>query len=724
MSNLSRLFLFVLLIGFSGTFAPVFDPGGTGGGASLTVKEGDDDPSVSNVETIVITNGTLTDDGGGQVSISISGTGAPTDATYIVQTPNGDLSDEQALSALATGCLGSATTTGVVSARTITGTANQISVANGDCSGNPTLSIPNNPTLPGTTTGTFSGDLTGNVTGNASGTAGSLAANGANCAAGLAPLGVDASGAVESCTDYAEEPGSNGILAKTAANTITNRTITGTANEISVANGDGVAGNPTLSIPSTLNLSSKTLRIPNGTELPGSCTAGDQFMDTDATTGQRHYLCESANTWVVQGDGGGAGEGTVTSVDATGGVETASGSAITETGTIRGVHIAKAETGTTYTVLTGDRGKALTLSNADPIAVTLPQAGTGFEDGWYVWVKNIGVGDATITPTTSTIDGTTSLVLSTNQMAMIRSDGTNYQSYGKALLAEADTLQTTFARDAEVTGANSEANCLKIGDGTNHACFFWDATDGFRVTTDPIGDLTHWIPSNQNYVLHDEEDDSDVLTINPDSGGTGVASVAYRAGSVFTGVTLDVEGSNNTITTTTKVNYAAAVCSGTTGTLNLDTNATLAPTAACAAGSTNTTLIMGYAEFPDSDGEYQVQIPPFQLPADWTGAIDVKAYWRAAATSGDVIWQTQTMCTDDAEVEDVAWNTADAFAADTAKGTTLQLNEASDTGITTTGCTAGDIFHLKFFRQRTHASDTIAGVVQLKNFELTVRRAQ
>src|SRR3990167_3390206 len=52
----------------------------------------------------------------------------------------------------------------------------------------------------GTVTATsFSGNLTGDVTGNAS-TATALAANGANCSAGNYPLGVDASGAVESCT--------------------------------------------------------------------------------------------------------------------------------------------------------------------------------------------------------------------------------------------------------------------------------------------------------------------------------------------------------------------------------------------------------------------------------------------------------------------------------------------------------------------------------------------
>lgn len=46
---------------------------------------------------------------------SSGGSGAPTTATYIVQTPDGTLSAEQALSALATGIMFSTTTTGVVS---------------------------------------------------------------------------------------------------------------------------------------------------------------------------------------------------------------------------------------------------------------------------------------------------------------------------------------------------------------------------------------------------------------------------------------------------------------------------------------------------------------------------------------------------------------------------------------------------------------------------------
>lgn len=52
-----------------------------------------------------------------------------------------------------------------------------------------------------------------------------------------------------------------------------------------------------------------TFQIPNSTTLPATCEVGDVYMDTNATSGQRFYLCESANTWALQGDGGGHANG-------------------------------------------------------------------------------------------------------------------------------------------------------------------------------------------------------------------------------------------------------------------------------------------------------------------------------------------------------------------------------------------------------------------------------
>lgn len=72
----------------------------------------------------------------------------------------------------------------------------------------------------------------------------------------------------------------NGLLTQTAPDTFTGRTIIGTANEISVGDGDGVAGNPTLSLPATIDLGGKTsLEIPNGAA-PTVDANGEIAVDT------------------------------------------------------------------------------------------------------------------------------------------------------------------------------------------------------------------------------------------------------------------------------------------------------------------------------------------------------------------------------------------------------------------------------------------------------------
>ncbi len=85
------------------------------------------------------------------------------------------------------------------------------------------------------------------------------------------------------------------------------------------------------------------------------------------------------------------------------------------------------QTGVNYAYLTGDKGKDVTRSNAAAMADTIPQAGsTGFANGWWTSVTNVGGTQLTITPTTSTIEGRASLILGPGQGAKIISDGTNY----------------------------------------------------------------------------------------------------------------------------------------------------------------------------------------------------------------------------------------------------------------------------------------------------------
>lgn len=693
---------------------------------------------------------------------------APNSATYLMQTANGSTSAEQALGALSTGCLGSTTTTGVVAARTLTGTANQITITNGDCSGTPTFSIPTNPTLPGTTTGTFTGNLTGTAS-----LATALGANGANCSGNNFALGVDASGVGEcaqpafsnlsgsatdaqipdtitaslyvpllggtltgqlitsnlgieftesdtnpacaagnynifvdlsetvfkkcvngsvtamdtgsggggaagganavqtgdgagtltdsgctaasgamTCTSFISGSAGPGILAllegtapganatagyhnlyidvsdsllKTHENggsavtyystanfptalftngancssgqfplgvsasgasencTALPTSITGTANQIAA---DASTGAITLSIPATLDLTSKIFRIPNSTTLPATCTVGDSYMDTDATTGLRFYLCQATNSWVAQGSGGGSG---LTSL--------------------------AAQTGATQTIT---RGVGIGgSSSADDHAFTF---------------------DATeLTNLTFSAGGSASIVWDFN----------------------------LSAGDPQVTFGNA--------------------------------------------------------LVNITSGALQVASVAVptiSSTSTFTNKTYDAEATGNVLTIPTRTWFPAAGCNNATAGSVWDLPTSNPAVAACKTG-TNTQ--MGVLDFADSSSlSAQVHL---KLPSTWTGAIDANVKWMTTATTGDVVWQIALACVADAETDDPAF-TDQLFTADTAKGTTNQTNDASKTGITTTGsCAAGELMHIRIKRDSADAGDTLAATARLLGVEIVLREA-
>lgn len=141
-------------------------------------------------------------------------------------------------------------------------------------------------------------------------------------------------------------------------------------------------------------------------------------------------------------------------------------------GSIATVASINAQTGTSYTFVTGDSAKLVTFSNASATAVTLPVATTsGFGAGFSLDTQNLGAGTVTITPTTSTINGVATLVLTTNKGCSITSDGTNYQisactAVGFAFVPpRTETLSnaTSFTPNVGVADISEQANTQAVG---------------------------------------------------------------------------------------------------------------------------------------------------------------------------------------------------------------------------------------------------------------------
>jgi len=77
----------------------------------------------------------------------------------------------------------------------------------------------------------------------------------------------------------------NGLIAQTAADTFAGRTLTGASNKVDVSNGDGVSGNPTITLSTTLDLGGNTsLEIPNGAGGTTVDATGEVCVDSTSGT--------------------------------------------------------------------------------------------------------------------------------------------------------------------------------------------------------------------------------------------------------------------------------------------------------------------------------------------------------------------------------------------------------------------------------------------------------
>jgi len=361
------------------------------------------------------------------------------------------------------------------------------------------------------------------------------------------------------------------------------------------------------------------------------------------------------------------------------------------------------QTGTSYTFGFSDRGKLVTFSNASPVAVTLPQATSSgsFRSGWTTFTFNLGAGTVTITPTTSTINGSASITLATGEGATIFSNGTNYL----ALRTTVATAGSGGIGTVTTTGSPANGNLAKFSGATSitNTDLTGDITTSGGVATTIANDAV-------SYAKMQNISAASKLLGRGDSGSGDPQEITIGSGLSMSGTTLSVPAG-----AALKAWLPAAGCNNATAGTFWDLPTSTPAAAACVTG-TNTQK--GVLDFADTSGGFSAQNGVL-LPSDWSGTLNARIIWFTTATSGNVKWSLSTICTavGATETDDPSFNTASTVTT-AAPGTANRLQTSSISSVTVTGCAAGELLHLKLFRDGNDGSDTISATARLVGVEI------
>lgn len=206
------------------------------------------------------------------------------------------------------------------------------------------------------------------------------------------------------------------------------------------------------------------------------------------------------------------------------------------------------------------------------------------------------------------------------------------------------------------------------------------------------------------------------------ASGTTIFRLTNDTGAL-TNVTLNAESAGNTITLPEERHFAVASCQGSTAQAVFDLPASNFPAAIC---DTGTNTQKGYLAFDaTTDESFQDH---WILPTGFTGAIDIHVRWKAAATTGSVAWCAQLIRVPDGATSDPTFpaQATGNCVSDAAKGTTLQENTATITGVTCTSCAAGDHVYVRISRDPDSTStrtDDMSGDALLLTYGRTMRLA-
>jgi hypothetical protein len=206
-------------------------------------------------------------------------------------------------------------------------------------------------------------------------------------------------------------------------------------------------------------------------------------------------------------------------------------------------------------------------------------------------------------------------------------------------------------------------------------------------------------------------------------GGTGqtTAAAAIDALTAVNGVADGarlVSSSNHAVWARPSVDILLPVvgCLDTTAQLLWDSSAASAPTVACSAGATNTSLLRGVADFIDGSLHgIKLTIPLLSFTASSGFNLTLLYRTTVADNTKNTTWSSQISCSAVGGVDDIAYDTA-ATVTDANLATANQLNVATIafSGGSMTSCTAGPVLlHIAITRDGTVGTDTLGATASL-----------